>query len=32
MLALVIWAMFNAANGGTGYTVEVYQESPGVYF
>jgi hypothetical protein len=32
MLALVVWAMFNVANGGSGYTMEVYQESPGVYF
>jgi hypothetical protein len=32
MLALVAWAIFNAANAGPGYTMEVYQESPGVYF
>jgi len=32
MLALVIWAICNAAKGGPGYTMEVYQESTGVYF
>jgi len=32
MLALVVWAILNVAKGGPGYTMEVYQESPGVYF
>lgn len=32
MLALVVWAIFNAARGNPGYTMDVYQESPGVYF
>jgi hypothetical protein len=32
MLVLIAWAMIKAANGDSGYTMEVYQESPGVYF
>jgi len=32
MLALIVWVIFNAAKGNPGYTMDVYQESPGVYF
>ena len=32
MLALLVWAIVNAAKGGPGYTKDVYQESPVVYF
>jgi len=31
-LTLIVWAILRAAEGGTGYTVDVYQESPGVNF
>ena len=29
---LVVWALLRAAQGGIGYEMNVYQESPGVYF
>jgi len=31
-LTLIVWAILRAAGGGIGYTMDVYQESPGVYF
>jgi len=31
-LTLIVWAILRAAEGGTGYIMDVYEESPGVYF
>jgi len=32
IFTLVVWVTFKAAEGDPGYTMDVYQESPGVYF
>ena len=32
LLALIVWAMLRAAKGNAGYEMNVYRESPGVYF
>ena len=32
LLTLIIWAILRAAEGNTGYELNVYKESPGVYF
>jgi len=29
---LIVWAIFRAVEGDTGYEMNVYQESPGIYF
>jgi len=30
--ALIVWAMLRTAEGNAGYEMNVYRESPGVYF
>jgi len=32
LLALIVWAMLRTADGNAGYEMNVYRESPGVYF
>jgi hypothetical protein len=32
MLALIVWALLRASEGNAGYEMNVYKESPGVYF
>jgi len=32
LLALIVWAMFRTAEGNSDYEMNVYRESPGVYF
>jgi hypothetical protein len=32
ILALIVWAVLKAAEGNAGYEMNVYKESPGVYF
>jgi hypothetical protein len=32
LLALIVWVMLRAAEGNAGYEMNVYRESPGVYF
>ena len=32
IFTLVVWVILKAAEGDPGYTMDVYQESPGVYF
>jgi len=32
LLALIVWAMPRTADGNAGYGMNVYRESPGVYF
>jgi hypothetical protein len=32
LLALIVWVMLRAAEGNAGYEINVYRESPGVYF
>jgi hypothetical protein len=32
LLTLIVWAILRAAEGKAGYEMNVYKESPGVYF
>ena len=32
IFALIVWAVLRAAEGNAGYEINVYKESPGVYF